>query len=76
MYLELMTKWPNVSVFVSLPQVAAKDKSALQAQVASLHKENLDLNRSKKVLQTKVSPLTYNLNCMPNMVYLMCVGRE
>lgn len=38
-------------------QMAAKDKSALQAQVASLHKENLDLTRGKKVLQAKVSVL-------------------
>ena len=41
-------------------QVAAKDKSALQAQVASLHKENLDLTRAKKILQAKVQVCLLN----------------
>ena len=40
-------------VFLSV-QMATKDKSTLQAQVASLLKENLDLTRSKKILQAKV----------------------
>ena len=46
---------PIKLMFIMNPQQAAKDKSALQAQLASSHKENLDLTRAKKILQAKVS---------------------
>jgi len=35
-------------------KVALKDKSALQAQVASLQKTNYDISRSKNILQERV----------------------
>lgn len=35
-------------------KVALRDKSALQAQVASLQKTNYDISRSKNILQERV----------------------
>lgn len=48
-----------------LIQLSAKDKSALQAQVASLHKENSDLTRAKRILQSKVSILQPDCFVLP-----------
>ena len=37
-------------------KMALRDKSSLQAQVASLQKTNYDISRGKNILQAKVTP--------------------